>query len=230
MLLSGFDRCSGCHVHQVPYDATTYGISVLISSVLWRRWMKNDPSCSCPLEKVLEFSSAGAVPSVTLTRVLVGALDTCGSDLYVEQSPDIALTLWRNLAELLAAMDEDVFLMDQVEEGATNPLSRQTVADVGVQRAWWKRAYFARPSTIHEAASVAKRDSIFMEVSIYRAVVSDHLFPGQLSMSEALRSVMTSTNMVSCQDHVRLFKRYEANLNLHSLVWLTYTNPCNAMM
>ena len=180
--------------------------------------MKNDPSCSYPLEKVLELSSAGIVSSVTLTRVLVEALDTCGSDLYVEQSPYMALTLWRNLAELLVAMDEDVFLMDQIEGGATDPSSRQTIADVGAQRAWWKRAFFARPSTFDEVVAVAKGDNNFMQVSIYRAVVSDHLFPGQLPLTEALRLVMASPGAISCQDHVRLFKRYIARLNVRILV------------
>ncbi|CAI5726086.1 unnamed protein product [Hyaloperonospora brassicae] len=200
-----------------------YPDSVDAQVAAFARWMKNDPSCSYPLEKVLELSSAGVVSSVTLTRVLVEALDTCGSDLYVEQSPDMALTLWRNLAELLAAMDEDVFLMDQIEGGATDPSSRQTIADVGAQRAWWKRVFFVRPSTYDEAVAVAKRDSNFMQVSIYRAVVSDHLFPGQLPLTEALRLVMASPGVISCQDHVRLFKSFFPSVSSTKVTNAAYT-------
>lgn len=180
--------------------------------------MKNDPSCSYPLEKMLELSSAGAVSSFVLTKVLVEALDTCGSDLYVAQNPDIALALWRNLAELLAAMDEDEFLLDQIEGGATDLLNQETIADVGAQRVWWKRVYFARPSTMQEVVAVSKCDSTFMEVSIYRAAVAHRLFPGHLPMTEALRSAMASPDVAFSHEHARLFKRYPTNLNVEIAV------------
>ncbi|CAH0476842.1 unnamed protein product [Peronospora belbahrii] len=163
------------------------------------RWMKNDPSCCQPLEKMLELSSAGAVSSFRLTKFLVEALDTCGSDLYVKQNPDMALALWRNLAELLVAIDEDEFLMDQIKGEAMDSSSQETIADVGMQHAWWKRVYLARPSTEQEVVALAERDSVFLEVSIYRAAVSHRLFPGQLLMTEALRSAM-ALPALTCSD------------------------------
>ncbi|KAL3659695.1 hypothetical protein V7S43_015370 [Phytophthora oleae] len=185
-----------------------YPDSVNAQIAVFTRWMKNDPSSKFPLEKMLELSSAGAVSSFVLTTVLVGALDTCGSDVYVAQNPDMALTLWRNLAELLAAMDEDEFLLDQVEGGRTDPSNQVSIADVGEQHLWWKRVYFTRPSTVHEVVAVAQRDSTFMEVSIYRAAVADRLFPGQLSMVAALHSSMTSPDLTLRHEHIRLFKSF----------------------
>ncbi|KAE8904078.1 hypothetical protein PF005_g7747 [Phytophthora fragariae] len=185
-----------------------YPDSVDAQVAAFSRWMKNDPSCSYALEKMLELSSAGAVSSFLLTTVLVEALDTCGSDLYLVQNPEIALTLWRNLAELLAAMDEDEFLMDQVERGEANPLHEKTIADVGAEHLWWKRVYFARPSTVEEVAAVAQRDNTFLEASIYRAAVADRLFPGLLPMVEALRSAMSSPNLTFSREHLRLFKSF----------------------
>ncbi|EGZ20152.1 hypothetical protein PHYSODRAFT_489505 [Phytophthora sojae] len=173
------------------------------------RWMKNDPSCSYPLEKMLELSSAGAVSSFSLTAALVEALDTCGSDLYLVENPEGALALWRNLAELLAAMDEDEFMQAQIDR---DPLQRKTIADVGEERQWWKRVYFARPSSVDEVAALAQRDTTFMEVSIYRAAVADRLFPGLLPMMEALRSAMSASNVAFSQEHRRLFKRYQTDL------------------
>ncbi|KAI9911236.1 hypothetical protein PsorP6_008892 [Peronosclerospora sorghi] len=171
-------------------------------------WIEIDPSCSIPLEKLLGLSSAGAVSLFQLTKVLVKALDTCGSDLYVEQNPNLALTLWRHLAELLAAVDEDEFLMNQVEEGVTDPMQQETIADVGAQRGWWKGVYFARPYTMQEVVATATRDSVLMEVIIYRAVVSDRLFPGHQTMIEALRSAMNCSNVAFTQEHLRLFRSF----------------------
>ncbi|CAI5720713.1 unnamed protein product [Peronospora destructor] len=172
------------------------------------RWMKNDPSCRYPLEKMLELSSAGVVSSFLLTKVLVEVLDTCGSDLYVKQNPDMALASWRNLAELLVAMDEAEYFMDQVKGEAADPLNHETIADVGTQHAWWKRVYLARPSTIEDVIAVAKSDSIFLEVSIYRAAVSHRLFPGQLLMVEAMRSAMAVPDVAFSDKYVRLFKSF----------------------
>ncbi|GMF09553.1 unnamed protein product [Phytophthora lilii] len=165
------------------------------------RWMKNDPASSYPLEKMLEFSSAGAVSSFVLTKVLVEALDTCGSDSYVAENPEMALTLWRNLAELLTAMDEDEFMLDQADRW-----DQETIADVGAQRLWWKRVYFARPNTADEVAAISKCDSTFMEVCIYRAAVADRLFPGHISIANALSSAMASSGMTFSREHLRLFK------------------------
>ncbi|KUF96173.1 hypothetical protein AM588_10005875 [Phytophthora nicotianae] len=174
---------------------------------VFTRWMKDDPTCSYPLEKMLELSSAGAVSSFVLTKVLVEALDTCGSDLYVAQNPNVSLTLWRNLAELLAAMDEGEFLLDQVGGGVPDQSNQVTLADVGAQHSWWKRIYFARPNTVQEVVAMSKRDGTFVEVSIYRAAVADRLFPGHLPMTEALRSAMGSPDVTFSHEHVRLFKR-----------------------
>ncbi|OWZ10797.1 hypothetical protein PHMEG_00016291 [Phytophthora megakarya] len=194
-MLSGF---LGCY----------YPDSVDAQVAVFSRWMKNDPSCSYALEKMLEFSSAGAVSSFVLTYKLVEALDTCGSDLYITQNPDVALTLWRNLAELLAAMDEDEFLLDQVERGETDPSKQVTIADVGLQHLWWKQVYFARPSTVEEVVAVSKQDSTFMEVSIYRAAVADRLFPGDLHMAEALCCAMALPDVTFSHEHVRLLKSF----------------------
>ncbi|RQM15458.1 hypothetical protein DD237_003463 [Peronospora effusa] len=188
------------------------------------RWMENDPSCRYPLEKMLELSSAGAVSSFLLTKVLVEALDTCGSDLYVKKNPDMALALWKNLAELLVAMDEDEYLMDQVKGELTDPLNQETIADVGTQHAWWKQVYLARPSTIEEAIAVAKRDSIFMEVSIYRAAVSHRLFPGQLRIAEALRSAMALPDVAFSQKHVRLFKSFFPSVSSTTMIRVAHTS------
>ncbi|ETP49843.1 hypothetical protein F442_04707 [Phytophthora nicotianae P10297] len=175
---------------------------------VFTRWMKDDPTCSYPLEKMLELSSAGAVSSFVLTKVLVEALDTCGSDLYVAQNPNVSLTLWRNLAELLAAMDEGEFLLDQVGGGVPDQSNQVTLADVGAQHLWWKRIYFARPNTVQEVVAMSKRDGTFVEVSIYRAAVADRLFPGHLPMTEALRSAMGSPDVTFSHEHVRLFKSF----------------------
>ncbi|KAK1930180.1 hypothetical protein P3T76_014413 [Phytophthora citrophthora] len=185
-----------------------YPDSVNAQVAVFTRWMKNDPSCKFPLEKMLELSSAGAVSSFVLTTVLVDALDTCGSDVYVAQNPDMALALWRNLAELLAAMDEDEFLQDQVERGETDPSNQVSIADVGERRQWWKRVYFARPRTVQEVIAVAQRDSTIMEVSIYRAAVADRLFPGQLPMVAVLHSSMTSPDLTFRHEHIRLFRSF----------------------
>ncbi|KAL4102838.1 hypothetical protein PRIC1_006580 [Phytophthora ramorum] len=172
------------------------------------RWMKNDPSCSYALDKLLELSSAGAVSSFVLTNVLVEALDTCGSDSYVVQSPQIALDLWRNLAELLSAMDEDEFLLAQVEGEEMDPLQQATIADVGAQHVWWKRIYFARPSTMEEVAALSKCDGNFMEVSIYRAAAAERLFPGFRAMADALCCAMASPDITFSQEHGRLLKSF----------------------
>ncbi|KAG3028758.1 hypothetical protein PC121_g2742 [Phytophthora cactorum] len=200
-----------------------YPDSVDAQIAVLSRWMKDDPTCSYPLEKMLELSSAGAVSSFVLTKVLVDALDTCGSDLYVAQNPNVSLALWRNLAELLAAMDEGDFLLDQFDGGVTDPSNQVTLADVGAQHSWWKRVYFARPSTVQEVAAISKRDGTFMEVSIYRAAVADRLFPGHLQMTEALRTAMVLPEVAFSHEHVRLFKsffpsisRMTANMAVHA--------------
>ncbi|GMF30152.1 unnamed protein product [Phytophthora fragariaefolia] len=149
---------------------------------------------------MLELSSAGAVSSFLLTKVLLEALDTCGSDLYLAEKPDIALSLWRNLAELLAAMDEEEFLLDQVENLHSSSSHHKTIKDMGAEHAWWKRVYFARPSTVEEVIAVSQRDSTFLKVSIYRAAVADRLFSGNLPMTASLRLAMSSPNVTLDRD------------------------------
>ncbi|KUF88574.1 hypothetical protein AM587_10007879 [Phytophthora nicotianae] len=207
MLLSGFGGSSRLRVYQVCIAVIARIAFAADNDYFACRWMKDDPTCSYPLEKMLELSSAGAVSSFVLTKVLVEALDTCGSDLYVAQNPNVSLTLWRNLAELLAAMDEGEFLLDQVGGGVPDQSNQVTLADVGAQHSWWKRIYFARPNTVQEVVAMSKRDGTFVEVSIYRAAVADRLFPGHLPMTEALRSAMGSPDVTFSHEHVRLFKR-----------------------
>ncbi|KAL7997776.1 putative TATA box-binding protein-associated factor RNA polymerase I subunit A [Plasmopara halstedii] len=188
-----------------------YPESVDAQVTVLSRWMKNDPSCCYPLEKLLELSSAGAVSSFALTNVLVDALDTCGSDLYVMKNPNLASTLWRNLAELVAAMEEDEFLSDQVEGNDYNFSHQVTLADLGAQRLWWKRIYLAKPSTVEEVVAIAKHDSFLLEISIYRAAVAERLFSGIIPVTEALRSAMASLDVTSNTRHIRLFKSFFPN-------------------
>ncbi|KAI9992302.1 hypothetical protein PInf_017695 [Phytophthora infestans] len=185
-----------------------YPDSVDAQVAVFTRWMKDDPTCGYPLEKMLELSSAGVVSSFVLTTVLVEALDTCGSDIYVAQTPNVSLALWRNLAELLTAMDEGEFLLDQLDGRATDPSNQVTLADVGSHHLWWKRVYFARPSTAQEVVAMSRQDGAFMEVAIYRAAVADRLFPGLLPLTEALRSAMSSLNVSFSREHVRLFESF----------------------
>ncbi|KAG7400434.1 hypothetical protein PHYBOEH_005809 [Phytophthora boehmeriae] len=162
-----------------------YPDSVDAQVSVYIRWMKADPSCIYALEKVMELSSAGAISSYTLTKALVEALDLCGSDMHVIQNPQVAITLWRNLAELLTAMDDEEFATAQVDEASTEAsYNHETIADIGAQRLWWKRLYFLRPSTVKEVVAASNSGTALMEVSIYRAAVANRLFPGRLAMAE----------------------------------------------
>ncbi|KAI9992488.1 hypothetical protein PInf_017902 [Phytophthora infestans] len=97
----------GVHIlYQHASNALRRAVALSPNTAMFVEWMKDDPTCGYPLEKMLELSSAGVVSSFVLTTVLVEALDTCGSDIYVAQTPNVSLALWRNLAELLTAMDE----------------------------------------------------------------------------------------------------------------------------
>ncbi|KAI9907716.1 hypothetical protein PsorP6_003430 [Peronosclerospora sorghi] len=62
------------------------------------------------------------------------------------------------------------------------------------------------PCTMQEVVATATRDSVLMEVIIYRAAVSDRLFPGHQPMIEALRSAMHCSNVAFTREHLRLFR------------------------
>ncbi|RLN45290.1 hypothetical protein BBJ28_00010009 [Nothophytophthora sp. Chile5] len=174
-------------------------------------WMKNDPSCGYPLDKIMELSSAGAVSSFVLTKVLVKALDTCGSDLHITRNPSVALALWRNLAELLAAMDEEEFSLAQAEESDEEHTSyQQTLAEIGKQRLWWKRVYFSRPATIEEVTALAtdSRDEDTARKSFHEMPFI-HIIVGDARTKPSLPAFKGSSNSIHVMDRDAVVKSTE---------------------
>ncbi|TYZ58407.1 hypothetical protein PybrP1_000089 [[Pythium] brassicae (nom. inval.)] len=79
-------------------DSTDSQIAVYL------RWLKNDPTSSFALEKIMELASAGVIASIDLVHAVVEAVDACGGELYLSKAPTVSVTLWRHLAQELAAL------------------------------------------------------------------------------------------------------------------------------
>lgn len=178
-------------------------------ALLRDRWLKNDPTSSFALEKLMELASAGAIAAIDLVYALMEAVDTCGSDLYLSKAPTVSVSLWRHLAQLLAAMKEDASIQEDRERGLTAAL--EDLGKVGTTRAWWKRVYFARPADTQEIAALVKSDDTgsVTEALVYRAAVAYELFGVVTPIVRALCSVAqaSSSTLMLKPEHLRTFKR-----------------------
>lgn len=163
-----------------------------------------------PVEKMLDMYGAGLVNSDIVVDELANSLDSCGGDLYFTQNPSVCVTLWKQFANTIAAMDEEE-LMRTYEEDAVKteePSSTQAfLAGFASKHAWWKRVYFSRPSTIEDVSQLTANETELLDVWIYRAVVADRLFPDCFPSWEILRRAVTLPIDSVKSSHIRLIKR-----------------------
>lgn len=170
------------------------------------RWLQNDPACLHPLEKIMDLASGGSIPSLDLVHALVEAVDACGGNLYLSQNPPVSLSLWKHLAQLLVSTKEEADFRD-ANTGQHATVYQKELHKVGASRSWWKRVYFAHPSTVDEVAEIARRQNEMMEATIYRSAVAEGLFDRGVPMVKSLRAAMDMQHEAIKPEHIRLFRR-----------------------
>uniref|UniRef100_K3WP10 Uncharacterized protein n=1 Tax=Globisporangium ultimum (strain ATCC 200006 / CBS 805.95 / DAOM BR144) TaxID=431595 RepID=K3WP10_GLOUD len=205
------------------YLDSYYPDSIEAQISVYKRWLKNDPSCLYPLEKIMDIAGTGSISSLDLVSVLVEAVDVCGGDLYLLQNPSLSLALWKHLAQLVDSIESDEGAGLQDTDDGEQPSPMQKLRDIGASRSWWKRVYFARPSTLNEVTKVAQGHEEVMEVTIYRAVVARGLFGPDMPMVTSLHAAMDIQAKMIRNEHVHLFRSFfpqniEKSLSSHESI------------